>query len=133
MDQRHQFVVARTGRRHAGPEAHARDQVKVTFLALGRGQEHFLVQPGDVTEVETRRPQGAEAQEELREDLLEQHLQALVVVRSRLCHDGLPELKGADGSPRRVPLETPILSIATRSKGKPFRWLLPPSSHTWTR
>jgi hypothetical protein len=53
----------------------------VTLLPLRRVEEHLLIEPGDVREVEAGCPEREEAEEELLEELLEQHLQALVVVR----------------------------------------------------
>jgi hypothetical protein len=50
-------------------EVQAGHQVKGAFFALGRGQKHFLVQPGQVAEVEACGPGGEEAAQELLEEL----------------------------------------------------------------
>ena len=60
--------------------AMARDQVEVAFLSLRRSEKDLLVQPVDVLEVETFCPGGKEAQEELAKELLQQHLEPLVMV-----------------------------------------------------
>ena len=73
-------VTPRAGRRAAGPQLQACHQVELPSLPLRRCQEQFLVQPVDIGELEPRRPVGEEAKEEGLEELLDQHLEALVVI-----------------------------------------------------
>jgi hypothetical protein len=81
VNQGQQLREARLGRRCLGADAQAGHQIEMPFLALRRGQEHFLVKPGEVAEVEALRPGGEEAAEELLEEFLQQDLQPLVVFR----------------------------------------------------
>ena len=91
MDQGHQVGHARAGRRRTGPQPQLGHQVELPPLPLRRCQEQLLVQPVDLDELEPRRPGGEEAEEEGLEELLEQHLEALVVIRTvGLRHDRLP-------------------------------------------
>jgi hypothetical protein len=54
-------------------------------------QEQLLVQPVDVEEVEPLRPGGEESRKESLEKLLQEHHEALVVIRNGgLRHDRLP-------------------------------------------
>src|SRR5579875_2675689 len=75
------------------------DQVELPLLALGRGQEQLLVQPVDVGELEPFRPGGVEAAEEGLEELLEKHLEALVVIRTGGLRHARPPL---ETGPRRA-------------------------------
>jgi hypothetical protein len=88
--------------RGGGTQSQPGHEVQLPLLALRRRQEQLLVQPVDGGELEARRPGGEEAEEEGLEAFLEQHLQALVVIRSGgLRHDRLP-VDGRSGKPERA-------------------------------
>ena len=74
-----------------------------------------------VEELEPRRPGGEEAEEEGLEELLEQHLEALVVIRTGgLRHDRLPvepNPEGRNGRTTRKPFGSETTRHATKTIG----------------
>ena len=73
------------------------------FSPCGGARNSSLSSQSIVGELEPRRPVGEEAEEEGLEELLEQHLEALVVIRTgRLRHDRLPVGPNPEGRDRRV-------------------------------
>ena len=68
--------------RSVGPLVQPGHESELRLLAPRRNQEQVLVEPVDGGEVEAFGPGEKEAEEELPEEILEQHLEALVVIRS---------------------------------------------------
>ena len=101
MDQGHQVGDAVAGRRCVGPELEPGDQVELSPLALRRGQEQLLVEPVDVGELEPLGPVWEECEEEGPEELLDEDLEALVVIGCvGLRHDRLPVAPNPEGRDR---------------------------------
>jgi hypothetical protein len=64
-------------------------KVQDATIALRRVRKHFLVEPLDLGEIESIRPVGKEELEELRKELVEQGLEALIVVLHEPALQGL--------------------------------------------
>src|SRR5262249_17823211 len=101
MDQRYQVGDLRPRRRSPRTQPQLRDEVELAFFALRRCQEQLLVQPVDSAELEALGPRGEETLEELGEELLQQHLQALVMIgRQRFGHARPPRAAGSGTDPQ---------------------------------
>ena len=69
----------------------ADQKIESPLLALRRREEHFLVELGQFGEIEAGSPRGEEAEQELLEEFLEQHLQPRIVICcGRNGHTPLP-------------------------------------------
>src|SRR5438105_4178429 len=69
------------------------NQIEETALPLRRIREYFFVQPFDGGEIELARPLGEEQLEEIREELLQQDLETLIVV-----HDARSSAEKSDST-----------------------------------
>ena len=81
MDQGHQVGDVGAGWRRIRPHFQTGDQVELPPFPLWRSQGQLLIQPVDFEELESFRPDGEEAKEEGAEELLDQDLKPLVVIR----------------------------------------------------
>jgi hypothetical protein len=88
-------------------------RVELPLLRLRRCQEQLLVQPVDLEELEPRRLGGEEANEKRLEELVEQHVEALVVIQTGgLRHDRLPVEPNSEGC-IGLSIRTPFASERT--------------------